>query len=80
MNEITLQDKIKLTNSLITLRDSIWSLQRRLRIDNNEIKPIYDDFLKIFDESREVTYEEWTKRPLFHKIVQPLLYLFSPLM
>ncbi len=51
-----------------------------LIIDNNEIKPIYDDFLKIFDESREVTYEEWTKRPLFHKMVQPLLYLFSPLM
>ena len=37
MNEITLQDKIQLTNSLIALRDSIWSLQRRLRIDTNEI-------------------------------------------
>lgn len=37
MNEVTLQDKIQLTSSLLTLRDSIWSLQRRLRIDNNEI-------------------------------------------
>lgn len=37
MNEITLQEKIQLTSSLITLRDSIWNLQRRLRIDNNEI-------------------------------------------
>lgn len=37
MNEVTLQDKIQLTSSLLTLRDSIWSLQRRLRIDNDEI-------------------------------------------
>lgn len=37
MNEITLEDKIQLVSSLITLRDSIWSLQRRLRIDNDEI-------------------------------------------
>lgn len=37
MNEVTLQDKIQLTSSLLTLRDSIWNLQRRLRIDNNEI-------------------------------------------
>lgn len=37
MNEITLQDKIQLTSSLLTLRDSIWNLQRRLRIDDDEI-------------------------------------------
>lgn len=37
MNEITLEDKIQLVSSLITLRDSIWNLQRRLRIDTDEI-------------------------------------------
>ena len=37
MNEITLQDKMQLISSLITLRDNIWSLQRRLRIDDDEI-------------------------------------------
>lgn len=37
MNEITLQDKIQLISSLITLRDNIWILQRRLKIDDNEI-------------------------------------------
>ena len=51
-----------------------------LIMDKNAIKPIYNDFLEIFEDSRELTYEEWLSRPLRHKIVQPLLNLFSPLM
>ncbi len=37
------------------------------------------DFFKTFKESKEITYEEWLGRPLWWKLVQPLLNLFSTL-
>lgn len=40
---------------------------------------VREDFFKTFEESREITYEEWLKRPRRWKIVQPLLNLFSTL-
>lgn len=40
---------------------------------------VYKDFDKIFEESREITYEEWLNRPRRWKLVQPVLNLFSTL-
>jgi len=40
---------------------------------------VREDFFRTFKESKEVTYEEWLKRPRRWKIVQPLLNLFSTL-
>ncbi len=40
---------------------------------------VYEDFQKTFEESLEITYEEWMRRPRLWKIVQPLLKLFSTL-
>jgi len=37
------------------------------------------DFFNTFEVSKEITYEEWMKRPLRWKLVQPLLNLFSTL-
>lgn len=42
-------------------------------------KAIYDDFINTFEESREITYQEWLNRPLHWKLVQPILNLFSTL-
>lgn len=50
-------------------------------ICNNEVmRTIKDDLLKTMEECREVTYEEWRKRPLFNKIYEKILNLFSTLM
>lgn len=40
---------------------------------------VREDFFRTFKESREVTYDEWLKRPRRWKIIQPLLNLFSTL-
>lgn len=40
---------------------------------------IMEDFYKIFDESREISYEEWKNRPRRWKMIQPILNLFSTL-
>ena len=37
------------------------------------------DFMKTFDESREMTYEEWLNRPRKWKMIQPILNLFATL-
>lgn len=42
-------------------------------------RDIYEDFQNTFALSREITYGEWLGRPLFVKLVQPLLNLFSTL-
>ncbi|MDO4168017.1 MAG: phospholipase D-like domain-containing protein, partial [Eubacteriales bacterium] len=42
-------------------------------------RTIREDFQKTFQESREITYEEWLNRPRRWKIIQPLLKLFSTL-
>lgn len=42
-------------------------------------KAIYNDFMKTFACSREITYEEWLNRPIRWKLIQPILNLFSTL-
>jgi len=43
-------------------------------------KDIYDDFEKTFVVSEEYTYERWLNRPFAHKVIQPVLNLFSTLL
>ena len=40
---------------------------------------IHRDFTVLFDECIEVTYEQWLNRPLYWKMVQPILNLFATL-
>lgn len=42
-------------------------------------KKVRRDFEKIFQESKEISYEEWKNRPRRWKMVQPILNLFSTL-
>ena len=44
------------------------------------ISSIKDDLLKTMDECHEVTLEEWKKRPIYIKIYEKILNLFSTLM
>lgn len=44
------------------------------------INTIKEDLLKTMDESHEITLEEWGKRPLFIKIYEKILNVFSTLM
>ena len=44
------------------------------------IDRIREDLLKTMEESREVTYEEWMNRPVYIKLYQMVLNLFSTLM
>ncbi len=46
---------------------------------DNEIEKMQNDFLKACEESHQVTYEEWKKRPWWQKVVSYILYLFAPL-
>jgi cardiolipin synthase len=48
--------------------------------DRNAIDIIKQDLLKTMEQSHEVTYEEWEKRPLYIKAYQMILNLFSTLM
>ena len=42
-------------------------------------KDIHKDFEEMFEESREIKYEEWLNRPMSWKLIQPLLNLFATL-
>jgi cardiolipin synthase len=44
------------------------------------VETIKKDLLKTMEECHEVTLEEWKKRPLFIKIYEKVLNLFSTLM
>lgn len=44
------------------------------------MRTIKDDLLKTMDECHEVTLEEWNNRPIFIKIYEKILNLFSTLM
>ncbi len=46
---------------------------------DDEIKTMQEDFLNACEESHQVTYEEWKKRPWYQKVISYILYLFSPL-
>ncbi len=48
--------------------------------DKTTVNIVKDDLLKTMEECREVTYEEWKKRPLILKVQQLFLNLFSTLM
>ena len=43
------------------------------------IKEVKKDFEEQLAISKEVTYDEWCKRPLIKKIVQFVLYIFAVL-
>ena len=42
-------------------------------------RAIYQDFEKLFEESNEITYNMWLKRPVGWRVIQPVLNLFSTL-
>jgi len=41
---------------------------------------IRKDFCATFEESHEVSYEEWKNRPRRYKFIEPVLNLFSILL
>lgn len=47
--------------------------------DDEFRKKVTDDFEKTFEVSREITYEEWKKRPIKRKVVQHVLHVFDTL-
>ena len=48
--------------------------------DKNLNTDIMKDFNETFEECKEITYEEWKKRPVIIKIIQNFFNLFSSLM
>lgn len=49
-------------------------------IDPKVMLTIKEDILTTLGNCKQITYEEWQKRPLKNKLIQPILMLFSPLM
>ncbi len=47
--------------------------------EDDILADIYRDFDETFDISKEISYENWLKRPLKDKIIQPVLNMFSTL-
>jgi len=39
-----------------------------------------EDYLKTIEECKEISYDEWKNRPIYKKIVQFILRIFSPLL
>lgn len=54
--------------------NAVWMYDRKI------VDEIKQDFLDTVEQSREVFYEEWKRRPLPMKISQQILNLFSTLM
>lgn len=50
-----------------------------LIIKDEEINKMKEDFLNVCNESEEITYEKWKKRPFIQKIVAYIFYLFAPM-
>lgn len=48
--------------------------------NTKEVLKIKEQFEKIFDESKEIIYEEWRKEPWYRKLKRAVLNIFSPLM
>lgn len=46
---------------------------------DDEIHNMQDDFLKACEDSHQITYEEWKKRPWYQRFISYVLYLFAPL-
>lgn len=41
---------------------------------------IKKDFLETLDMCREITHEEWKKRPLYYRFIQSILHVFAPML
>lgn len=54
--------------------NGIWMCGDQIKQDMKE------DFLEMFQKSREISYEDWKNRPRRYKIIQPILNLFSILL
>ena len=50
-----------------------------LIIKDEEINKMKEDFLRVCNESEEITYEKWKKRPFIQKIIAYIFYLFAPM-
>ncbi len=46
---------------------------------DDEIKKMQEDFIKSCNESKQITYEEWKKRPWWQRLVSYIFYLFAPM-
>lgn len=46
---------------------------------DDEIHRMQEDYLKACEESHQITYEEWKKRPWWQRVISYFLYLFAPL-
>lgn len=46
---------------------------------NPEIEKMQNDFIKACNESKQITYEDWKKRPWWQKIIAYIFYLFAPM-
>ena len=44
------------------------------------IKDLYKDFTRTQEQCREITYEDWTKRPVWYKALQGFLSIFAPML
>lgn len=47
--------------------------------DQEFLQKVERDFVQTFEESREITYEEWKDRPLKRKMIQQILHVFDTL-
>ena len=43
-------------------------------------KEMKDDFHQALKQSRQVSYQEWKKRPVYYRIIEFLGSLFAPLL
>lgn len=48
--------------------------------DDPVVQEIRDDFFETLQQSREISLEDWQKRPLWLRFLEPLLKIFSPLL
>lgn len=48
--------------------------------DDPVIGDMEQDFLRTLENATEITYEDWRKRPLLHRLFEPLVKIFSPLL
>ena len=47
--------------------------------DAEFLEKVEKDFTQTFEESREITYQEWKNRPAKRKIIQQILHVFDTL-
>lgn len=48
--------------------------------DSSTVEDIKENFLSLMDKSKEITLEEWKKRPLWSRFKQALIHIFAPFM